>query len=87
MPPTIVVNDMAETIELAKFITGQRNVNDFAEAFKGRFSEGFDINKHLVKFGVVNQTTQLATDTQAISDYLKTVMINKYQLTQNHVHK
>jgi len=79
--PTIVVNDMAETIELAKFITGQRNATDFAEAFKGRFSEGFDINKSLIKFGVVNQTTQLATDTQAISDYLKSVMIHKYQLS------
>ncbi len=79
--PTIVVNDMTETIELAKFITGQRNASDFEEAFKGRYSEGFDINKHLIKFGVVNQTTQLATDTQAISDYLKSVMINKYQLT------
>ncbi|MEI6586118.1 MAG: 4-hydroxy-3-methylbut-2-enyl diphosphate reductase [Sediminibacterium sp.] len=79
--PTIVVNDMGETIELAKFITGQRNASDFEEAFKGRYSEGFDINKHLIKFGVVNQTTQLATDTQAISDYLKSVMINKYQLT------
>jgi len=79
--PTIVVNDMAETIELAKFITGQRNASDFEEAFKGRYSEGFDINKHLIKFGVVNQTTQLATDTQAISEYLKSVMINKYQLT------
>jgi 4-hydroxy-3-methylbut-2-en-1-yl diphosphate reductase len=81
--PTIVVNDMAETIELAKFITGQRNATDFAEAFKGRYSEGFDINKSLIKFGVVNQTTQLATDTQAISDYLKSVMINKYQLTSD----
>ncbi len=79
--PTIVVNDMAETIELAKFITGQRKASDFEETFKGRYSEGFDINKHLIKFGVVNQTTQLATDTQAISDYLKSVMINKYQLT------
>jgi len=79
--PTIVVNDMAETIELAKFITGQRNATDFAAAFKGRYSEGFDINKSLIKFGVVNQTTQLATDTQAISDYLKSVMIHKYQLS------
>jgi 4-hydroxy-3-methylbut-2-enyl diphosphate reductase len=79
--PTIVVNDMAETIELAKFITGQRKASDFEETFKGRYSEGFDINRHLIKFGVVNQTTQLATDTQAISDYLKSVMINKYQLT------
>ncbi|HQR92623.1 MAG: 4-hydroxy-3-methylbut-2-enyl diphosphate reductase [Bacteroidetes bacterium 24-39-8] len=79
--PTIVVNDMAETIELAKYIQGEKPAAEFYETFKGRYSEGFDINKDLVRFGVVNQTTQLATDTQAISDYLKNVMIRKYQLT------
>ncbi len=33
----------------------------------------------------MNQTTQLATDTQAISDYLKSVMIKKYQLTADNI--
>ncbi len=78
---SVVVNDMAETIELAKFITGENKAADFYTAFKGRYSAGFDIEKDLIRFGVVNQTTQLATDTQAISDYLKSVMINQYQLT------
>lgn len=78
---TVVVNDMAETVELAKYIIGEKPASEFYTDFKGRYSEGFDITKDLVKFGVVNQTTQLATDTQAISDYLKNVMIRKYQLT------
>jgi 4-hydroxy-3-methylbut-2-enyl diphosphate reductase len=78
---TIVVNDMAETIELAKYIQGEKPADEFYEAFKGRYSVGFDITKDLTRFGVVNQTTQLASDTQAISDYLKNVMIRKYQLT------
>jgi 4-hydroxy-3-methylbut-2-enyl diphosphate reductase len=78
---TVVVNDMAETVELAKYIKGEKPASEFYTDFKGRYSEGFDITKDLVKFGVVNQTTQLATDTQAISDYLKNVMIRKYQLT------
>jgi 4-hydroxy-3-methylbut-2-enyl diphosphate reductase len=78
---TIVVNDMSETVELAKYITGEKPANEFYNAFKGRYSEGFDITKDMVRFGVVNQTTQLATDTQAISDYLKNVMIRKHQLT------
>lgn len=78
---TIVVNDMKETVELAKYITGEKNATGFYEEFKGRYSEGFDITKDLNRFGVVNQTTQLASDTQAISDYLKSVMIKKYQLT------
>lgn len=79
--PTVVVNDMAETIELAKYITGEKKAVDFYTEFKGRYSEGFDIEKDLQRIGVVNQTTQLATDTQAISDYLKAVFIKHFQLT------
>ena len=79
--PTVVVNDMAETIALAKYITGEKPAEQFYTEFNGRFSEGFDITKHLQKIGVVNQTTQLASDTQAISDYLKNVIIRHYSLT------
>ncbi len=79
--PTVVVNDMDETIELAKYITGEKATADFYTEFKGRYSEGFSIEKDLQRIGVVNQTTQLATDTQAISDYLKAVFIKHFQLT------
>ena len=85
--PTLVINDMKETIELAKYITGQKKPEDFYSEFKGRFSEGFDISLHLQKIGVVNQTTQLASDTQAISDYLKNVFIQQYQLTAENIHE
>ncbi len=80
--PTIVVNDMAETIELAKYITEEKDSANFYEEFKGRYSEGFDITRDLQRIGVVNQTTQLATDTQAISDFLRETIQNKYQLTE-----
>lgn len=79
--PTIVVSDMKETIELANFITGIRPPEDFYSVFKGKYSEGFNIEKDLQKIGVVNQTTQLATDTQAISDYLKQTIRDHYTLT------
>lgn len=79
--PTIVVNDMSETIELAKYITGEKEAEKFYTEFKGRYSDGFDITKHLQQIGVVNQTTQLATDTQAISDYLKETIRKHYNLT------
>jgi len=78
--PTVIVNDIEETIELAKYITGEKNAAEFYTEFKGKYSEGFDITKDLEKIGVINQTTQLATDTQAIADYLKSVMITKYNL-------
>jgi 4-hydroxy-3-methylbut-2-enyl diphosphate reductase len=79
--PTVIVNDMAETMELAKYITNKKQAEDFYTEFAGRYSTGFNITKHLQQIGVVNQTTQLASDTQAISDYLKTVMMEHYHLT------
>lgn len=76
--PTVVVNDMAETIELAKFITGEKPADEFYTTFKGRYSTGFDVEKDFQRIGVVNQTTMLANDTQEISDYLKKKMIQHY---------
>ncbi len=81
--PTVVVNDMAETIELAKYITGEKPTEQFYTEFKGRHSAGFSIINDMLRIGVVNQTTQLASDTQAISDYLKAVFIKHFHLTAN----
>jgi 4-hydroxy-3-methylbut-2-en-1-yl diphosphate reductase len=78
--PTVVVNDIDEAKELAKYITGEKPAEQFYSEFNGRYSEGFDVEKDLQRIGVVNQTTMLASDTQAISDYLKQVMIGQYQL-------
>lgn len=83
--PTVVVNDMKEAIELSRFITGERPAGDFFIAFEGRYSNGFDVQKDLQRIGVVNQTTMLASDTQAIADLLKNVMITTYQLTADTV--
>lgn len=79
--PTVVVNNMKETIELAKYITGEKSPELFYTEFQGRFSDNFNVIDDLQRIGVVNQTTQLATDTQAISDYLKLVIKQRYQLT------
>ena len=83
--PTVVVNDMKETIELAKYITGEKPAEEFYHEFKGRCSKDFDVSKHLQRFGVVNQTTQLASDTQAIAEYLKNVMKQHYHLTDKNI--
>ncbi len=77
--PSVVVEDMQQAKELAKYITGEKEAAGFYEEFKGQYSEGFDITKDLQRIGVVNQTTMLASDTQAIADFLKQVMIDKYQ--------
>jgi 4-hydroxy-3-methylbut-2-enyl diphosphate reductase len=68
-------------VELAKYITGEKPGLQFYEEFKGRYSLGFDVEKDLQRIGVVNQTTMLASDTQAIADFLKQTMNSKYGLT------
>ncbi len=83
--PTVVVNDLKETGELAKYITGEKLAADFYTEFAGRYSAGFDVSKDLQRLGVINQTTQLATDTQAIADYLKGVVKEYYNLTEENL--
>lgn len=78
--PTIVLKDLKEAEKLADYIRGQRNTHEFYDDFKGQYSEGFDPEKHLLKIGVVNQTTMLASETQEISDYLRDVIIGHYEV-------
>lgn len=83
--PTVVVNDMNDAVLLSRYITGEKQPEEFYQDFKGRFSEGFDAAKDLERIGVVNQTTMLASDTQAISDFLKSIMTEKYSLDETNV--
>jgi len=85
--PTVVVNDMKETIELGKYITGEKQASGFYEEFRGRYSEGFDVERDLQRLGVVNQTTMLASDTQAIADYLKNIVSQRYGLTEEKINE
>ncbi len=77
--PSVVVKDMAEAKELAKYITGEKSADQFYTEFNNQYSAGFDAAKDLQRIGVVNQTTMLASDTQAIADYLKEVILQVYQ--------
>jgi 4-hydroxy-3-methylbut-2-enyl diphosphate reductase len=76
--PALVILNMDEAIVLGETILGQRSISSFEAFFKGKYSEDFDPSTSLNRIGVVNQTTMLATETQAITDYLRQVMIQKY---------
>lgn len=77
--PSVVIKDMKEAIELGRFISGEKPAEEFYAVFKNQYSEGFNVNNDLQRIGVVNQTTMLASDTQSIADYLKKIMLEKYQ--------
>lgn len=76
--PSVIVKNMDETEFLGQVINGERSKEEFYTFFDGKYSEGFDPEIHLDRVGVVNQTTMLATETQAIADYVKEVMLSKY---------
>lgn len=71
---SVIVRNMDEAKLLGRFIRGEHPSEEFYDRFKGRYSEGFDAEKDLQRIGVVNQTTMLASETQAISDHLKECM-------------
>lgn len=74
--PSVVILNMKEAEKLAKFIRRERPAADFYQEFAGKYSEGFDAEKDLDRVGVVNQTTMLASETQAIADFFKQTMID-----------
>lgn len=76
--PVVVVRDLFEAEQLASVITGKEDAEFFYEHFSDRFSDGFDPGRDLTRVGVVNQTTMLATETQAIADLLRRAMIERY---------
>ncbi|MBD98417.1 MAG: 4-hydroxy-3-methylbut-2-enyl diphosphate reductase [Verrucomicrobia bacterium] len=75
---SIVVRGMKEAKLLGNYMLGKLSKELFEETFDIYSSEGFNPDIHLEKVGVVNQTTMLASDTQAIADYFKQIMIQKY---------
>jgi 4-hydroxy-3-methylbut-2-enyl diphosphate reductase len=83
--PTLVIEDMAEAVELGKYLTGEYPLEKFYSQFADRYSQGFDAAQHLQKIGVVNQTTMLASDTQAIADYLKQCMMYQHGLNESSI--
>ncbi|NDC76458.1 MAG: 4-hydroxy-3-methylbut-2-enyl diphosphate reductase [Chitinophagia bacterium] len=85
--PTIVVKDMEEALRLGQYIRGELPSEGFQEEFKGRFNDGFDMHRDLSRIGVVNQTTMLASDTQAIADHLRQVMMDQFGLDETSIHE
>jgi len=76
--PSIIVRDMEDAQQLANYVLGSKTRSEFFEEFAGKYSDGFDPEKDLKRVGVVNQTTMLATETQAIADFFRQLMLQKY---------
>lgn len=75
---TLIIRDIEEAKVLGQFMKEEITKKEFFNIFEGRFSVDFNPDIHLERIGVVNQTTMLATETQAIADYLKDIIKSKF---------
>lgn len=76
--PVVVVLNPDEGQILADIMTEKRPLADFDTYFGHKSTDGFDPMKHLEFFGVINQTTMLATETQEVMNILKKAATERY---------
>lgn len=76
--PSVVVLNPDEAVILAEIMLEKRPLSDFDVYFSHKCTPGFDPLKDLNKFGVINQTTMLATETKQVMEILKQAVIEKY---------
>ncbi len=74
----IIVRDLAEAKLLGEYILGNKSIEQFKIDFKDKYSEDLNIETDLQRLGVINQTTMLASETQEIANFFKSLMIEKY---------
>ena len=76
--PTLIIKDMEEAVYLGKIISGDIEQANFYSFFEGKYTSDFNPELDLTRIGVVNQTTMLASETESITAYLRSVMIEKF---------
>ena len=76
--PSLIIKDMEEAVYLGKIISGDLEQANFYSFFEGKYTANFNPELDLTRIGVVNQTTMLASETESITAYLRSVMIEKF---------
>jgi 4-hydroxy-3-methylbut-2-enyl diphosphate reductase len=73
--PALIVRNLAEAKQLGEIIAarGPERRRRFAELFAGRHTPDFDVDRHLERIAVVNQTTLLMNETLGIIELLRSV--------------
>ncbi|MGZ3920913.1 MAG: 4-hydroxy-3-methylbut-2-enyl diphosphate reductase [Bacteroidia bacterium] len=74
----VVVRDLEEAKKLGDYVSGKKSQEEFEKEFKDKFTNGFRIDTHFNKLGVINQTTMLASETEEIAAYFKELMVQKF---------
>ena len=85
--PTIIVETIQDVVSLCDLMENKNNKNHFYEKFQHKYSEHFNPEVDLMKIGVVNQTTMLASETKEIIDLFTTRLkkIHGHENITNHI--
>lgn len=76
--PTVIVRDIEEAKILAECMQGKRTKADFDYYFGHKCTPDFDPITDLEHFGVINQTTMLATETEEVMRILKQAAVSRF---------
>jgi 4-hydroxy-3-methylbut-2-enyl diphosphate reductase len=78
----LIVLDREEAGAVCEYIVKGGDRADFLDRFAHACSDGFDPDKDLLKVGVANQTTMLASETTKIAGQFRQAMIERYGLDE-----
>lgn len=84
--PVFVIRDLEEANYLADYVRGIHSESALLERFPDNRTPDFDPARDLIRIGVVNQTTMLASETSRISATLRQAMIDRFGETSLHEH-
>lgn len=76
--PVVVVLNPEEANILGEIMTGKRPLSEFDRWFGHKCTPGFDPLRDLETFGVINQTTMLATETSKVMEILKRAAAERF---------
>lgn len=74
----VVVYNVEEAHILADCMLGQRSIEEFDRYFGHKCTPGFNPILDLEYFGVINQTTMLATETKEVMEVLRTASLKRF---------
>lgn len=84
--PAVVILDLEEANFLASVIRGTQSVQAFQDRLGSKATPGFNPETDLQKFGVINQTTMLATETKSIMEVLKQAVTDRWGTAEVRMH-
>lgn len=79
--PALIIRDLEEARQLGELVGGPADAAArarFETLFAGKHTPDFDLERHLERVAVVNQTTLLMNETRAIIALLRDVYIRRY---------